>query len=52
VDIDEMVRHLQRWIERPGEWQELSDNCRQYGQNNFSIETIAGRLEQAIGSVL
>ncbi len=52
ADIDEMVRHLQRWIERPDEWQELSNNCRQYGQNNFSIETIAGRLEQAIGSVL
>lgn len=51
-DVDEMVLHLQRWIKRPEEWQELSESCRQYGQDHFSIETIAARLEQVIRSVL
>lgn len=51
-DIDEMVSHVQRWIEKPDEWRELSDNCRCYGRDHFSIESIAAQLERAIETVV
>ncbi len=48
ASIDEMVTHIRRWIERPDEWAELSENSRRYGRAHFSISTIARQLEHVI----